>query len=215
MEDKKKLILAIIAVVAIILAVGGATFAYWSWQTNTAQRTNVNFTIINPNASGDMTARIDGNGTSTVTGLVPTNNCAGSNALVKTVPIYYKNNTINRAKITVNLTLSGLTAGNVAIDYSKLSYIKWAITTTSGNCTSNPAAHGDFGVVTSTAAKTLATLEHTINANVTTETNLVTYYLYVWLDSSYNHTNEGDNNSDPMQNLSFQLEWSGTMEQIS
>ena len=217
MEDKKKLILAIVSVVAIILAVGGATFAYWSWQTNTAQRTNVTFTIENPNASGDMTARIDGNGTSTVKGLAPTSNCAGTNALVKTVPIYYKNNTINRAKITANLTLKNLTAGNVAINYSKLSYIKWAITTSSSSCTTGAVASGDFSTITSASSvpKQLASLENTVNANVATETKLTTYYLYVWLDSEYRHTNEGSVNSDPMQGLSFTLEWSGTMEQVA
>ena len=93
MTEKKKLIIAIVAVLLIIIAVGGATFAYWSWQTNTTQRTSVSFTIKDASLSGDLMARIDGNGTSTVTNLVPTSSCTSSNALVKTVPIYYKNNT--------------------------------------------------------------------------------------------------------------------------
>ena len=215
MTEKKKLILAIIAVLLIIIAVGGATFAYWSWQTNTTERTSVSFTILNAGETGDMAARIDGNGTSTVTSLVPTNDCTGPNALVKTVPIYYKNNTANGARITANLSLTNLTAGATALDYNQLSYIKWAITTTPGNCTGGVS--GNFGTAVPSASTTfpvtIATLDNTVNANVATETELETYYLYVWLDYTYDHTNEGDVNDDPMQNLGFTLEWSGTMEQ--
>ena len=42
-----------------------------------------------------------------------------------------------------------------------------------------------------------------------------TYYLYIWLDSSYEHTNTGSVNSDPMQGLSFTTQWSGTIAQNS
>ncbi|MBQ8219532.1 MAG: hypothetical protein IJZ79_07255 [Bacilli bacterium] len=218
MSDKKKLIIAIVAVLLIIAVVGGGTFAYWSWQTSTAQRTNVSFEILDASESGDMSASIAGNGTATVTSLIPTNNCAGTNALVKEVVISYKNNTDNGAKITANLNLTNLTAGATAIDYTKLSYLKWAITTTPDSCTGGQS--GDFGQLSLSANTefpvSVTTIENTVGTttDLEEEIELETYYLYVWLDYNYNHTNYGSTNNDPMQNLSFTLEWSGTMEQI-
>jgi hypothetical protein len=41
----------------------------------------------------------------------------------------------------------------------------------------------------------------------------VTYYLWIWLDSKYEHINVGDNNTDPMQGLNFKVQWSGIIEQ--
>ena len=72
MKDRKKLIIAIVAVLIIIVLVGGATFAYWTWVTNTAQQTNVSFVVNQSNLEGDMYATLEGgNGTTDVTAIKP------------------------------------------------------------------------------------------------------------------------------------------------
>ena len=92
MKDRKKLIIAIVAVLIIIVLVGGATFAYWTWVTNTAQQTNVSFVVNQSDLEGEMYATLEGNGTTTATNLKPAT-CNGSNAIVKTITIKYR--TIN------------------------------------------------------------------------------------------------------------------------
>ena len=54
MKSKEKLLMAIIAVTLIIVLVGGATFAYWTWRSST--NTSVTFTV----QGGSIT--IDGGG---------------------------------------------------------------------------------------------------------------------------------------------------------
>ena len=55
----------------------------------------------------------------------------------------------------------------------------------------------------------MATLSFEVPANTGTESSpdSDTYYLYVWLDKNYEHTNEGTVNTDPMQGLSFTMQW--------
>lgn len=227
MKDKDKLIIAIVAVLAIIVAVGGATYAYWSWVSDTANQTSVNFTVIG--GSNDINAKINGNGTTTITKLIPTASCTSSNALVKAVDITYLNNTTSKARITANLKVTNFTASSAGTPTAaNLTHLKWSITKTQSLCTDdsseNYVAGGDFSgstgnpnllSATGSTKIDVATITNEIAANVTTETSIPTYYLHVWLDSEYEHTNVGNVNNDPMQNISFTLEWSGTIEQIA
>ena len=71
MKDRKKLIIAILATLTIIVLVGGATFAYWTWVTNTAQQTNLGFVLEDEDLEGKMYATLEGNGTTTATNLKP------------------------------------------------------------------------------------------------------------------------------------------------
>ena len=43
--DKNKKIIIIVSITILILSIVGGTLAYWSWVTNTNQRTNVTFTL--------------------------------------------------------------------------------------------------------------------------------------------------------------------------
>lgn len=212
-ENKNKIIISVIAVLLIAAIVAGGTYAYWSWTTNTAQRTYVNFIIPNPVSDGKMSASIAGNGTTTVTSLAPTSCTNSTYAMKKPVAITYKNTGNIPAKLTVNLKVKSVTAGVSTPDSTALGKLNYALTTSSTSCA---AGTGNItGTFTGklTAGSTVLTLDLDIPANTAEKT--VTYYLYVWLDSTYTHQNVGGVNSDPMQNLKFELQWDGIMTQVA
>lgn len=235
MKDKNKLILSIVAVLAIIIIVAGATFAYWSWVSNSAQQTSVSFTIEDtgggfegpdldgpdgePDGIPDTYARLEGNGTTTAQDLVPTTCTDTARAIKKTVTITYINQTENA--VTINATLSVTDFEIRSLSYKpsadNLGYLKYALTEgNTANCTTSVAKQGSFNGVsgfTTVNASTLPTLftqQITVPANTFTE-QTKTYTLWIWLDSGYNHENEGNVNNDPMQGLTFTTQWSGTV----
>ena len=132
MKNNKKIIIAILAVAMIIAAVFGATYAYWTWVTNTEQRTTVSFQTTAP----DMYANLTGNGAGT-TSLKPS---ACTNGIKKTVTIKYKNDSIQPATITATLSVTAFTFRNdyrpTAGNSGDLKNIKYVLTTTEDNCTS-------------------------------------------------------------------------------
>lgn len=222
MKDRKKLIIAILATLIIIVLVGGATFAYWTWVTNTAQQTNVSFVVNQSDLEGEMYATLEGNGTTTATNLKPAT-CNGSNAIVKTITIKYLNKTVQAATVSATLSVTAFTARSASYlpSSTNLGYLKYALTTDSSSCTSNVQKSGSFNGLTFSSTVTptnlpltLFTQTFTASANMSAE-GTQTYYLYIWLDSSYEHKNIGSVNSDPMQGLSFTTQWSGTIAQNS
>ncbi len=237
MKDKYKYMLAIVAVLAIIGVVGGGTYAYWTWISNTAQRTNVNFTLANNVSSLGLAASIEGNGSTTAQNLKPTPCTNTSYAIVKTVPITYKNETNQAASLTAKLSVTSFTwrSSSYVPSTANLGSLKWAVrrsaassaTTSNPNtCSSGAVASGSFNTLGTLSGTSLSgtkdlgsfivqhdnsgTLQNTIPAN-TAETT-VNYYLYIWLDYNYAHENVGGVNSDPMQGLNFTVQWSGTIE---
>lgn len=223
MKDRKKLIIAIVAVLIIIVLVGGATFAYWTWVTNTAQQTNVSFVVNQSDLEGEMYATLEGgNGTTDVTAIKPST-CNGSNAIVKTITIKYLNKTVQAATVSATLKVTAFTARSTSYlpSSTNLGYLKYALTTSSSSCTTGVQKSGSFSGLTFSSSVTptnlpltLFTQTFTASANMSSE-GTQTYYLYIWLDSSYEHQNSGSVNSDPMQGLSFTTQWSGTIAQNS
>lgn len=211
-KEKNTLIIAIVAVLAVIIAVGGATYAYWSWSTSDAQKTNVTIKV------GGGSLNITGDNVSS-TGMYPTNSCGGTGALKGSATVTAKNDTQTAMTASLKLraslfaaqgTLTKGTSGNQA-------KLRWAIvdvtSTTSKTC-SNPDASGTLADVTaatsaagfpSTATDINTSISFTAPANATTTKK---YDVYVWLDSSYTFTNTGTTVSDPMQNLSISVKWS-------
>ena len=45
MNNNKKKIVTILLILLLVFTIIGGTFAYWSWQTTDAQKTNVTFTV--------------------------------------------------------------------------------------------------------------------------------------------------------------------------
>ena len=84
-KNNKNLILSIVAVTLIAALVVGGTYAYWTWVSNTAQRTNVGFTVVG--GRDDKYADLDGDASTSVTNIKPAPCTVTTFAVVKTVPI--------------------------------------------------------------------------------------------------------------------------------
>lgn len=233
-NNNKALILSIIAVTVIAALVVGGTYAYWTWVSNTAQRTNVNFSV--SGGRDDKYADLMGNGTTgtgDVVELKPAPCTDSTFAIVKTVPIKWANFSQNNATVTATLSVTSFKFRSASYkpttgSSGTLKSLKWAIresaataaTKASPNtCETSATAKGDFSgltipssgtTVSSGLPLTLGNVSFTATANTSTE-QTKTYYLYIWLDYNYAHENIGDINSDPMQGLEFSVQWSGTM----
>lgn len=248
-NDTKKILITLAIVASIIVIIGGATFAYWAWETNTAQRTNVNVTVLGGTLSivGD---NVTNTANGTVTGIYPTTDCDGAAALVAgevTVTAVNQNETNMTVTPRLDIKLSPV-SGRTLSDDAK-SHLHWAVVDTTSATTKtcdNPDYKGTFhkigavtltksaaGDVTITGPTVQAVPSNsTITMNITnmntsyditntltfTATPLATttkkYKVYVWLDSTYTHTNSGDTVSDPMQGLGISVKWSANSTMI-
>ena len=188
--DKNKKIIIIVSITILILSIVGGTLAYWSWVTNTNQRTNVTFTL----ASG-YSCSADGGG----------NINSGEKVLIPTlVSDEYANNYIKRT-VTVSPTID-TTGKTVYMDLwldiktlgsglSGTDYFRYAFTTGASNPDDGVIVSGNFrGLVKNNRIKLLLDKEYT---STTTET----YYLWIWLD-----INEED---DSVMSQSFSLSLNG------
>ena len=213
MKKRNKIIIAIVAVLLITVAVVGATYAYWSWSTNTTQRTIVNFTV--PTQDNQLSASLAGGGTTTVSNLAPAACTNGTYAMKKTLTLTYKNLTTQSAVVKGTLTVSNWNQPHTGT--LRLNNLHYALTTgTAGgdNCNAGTnrtllAGGANSTFVTSGALINDITLKSNIAAN--TSSGSETYYLWVWLDSNDNGSNSGATVTDPMQDLTFTLTWTGTI----
>ena len=204
-NDNKKILLTLAIVALIIVLIGGATFAYWSWQSNTAQKTNISVTVL----GGEL--KIVGNNISH-TSMYPTTDCDGNAALIgETVTVTAKNDTESPMQAALKIRAT-LTAKQGTLNTTNKGKLNWSIievasaTTTPANnaCSTNSIANGTLASVTSnTDINTGITF---IASPLTTTTKY--YKLYIWLDSSYEYKNEGNTVSDPMQELQISVKWS-------
>ena len=188
--DKNKKIIIIVSITILILSIVGGTLAYWSWVTNTNQRTNVTFTL----ASG-YSCSADGGG----------NINSGEKVLIPTlVSDEYANNYIKRT-VTVSPTID-TTGKTIYMDLwldiktlgtglSNTDYFRYAFTTGASSPDDGVIVSGNFrGLVKNNRIKLLLDKEYT---STTTET----YYLWIWLD-----INEED---DSVMSQSFSLSLNG------
>lgn len=234
MKDSKKIILAIVTTILIIAIVVTGTYAYWQWQSSDEQKTTVGFTV----TADGMGATFVGSGTMTANYLEPS---ACGNGIKQAIKIDYYNATPYPATISVDLvaTKFAIRSTSYKPTTDNLSYLHWAITK-SNSCTDpantsagrtgiandstvSPATSDNFGefyntfsTATSSIKPTIASISFVVPGNTGSESakQSTTYYLYVWLDKNYQHTNTGSVNSDPLQGLSFSLQWQNAfMEQ--
>ena len=210
---KKKFISSIIIVLLIIIVIAGATFAYWQWMTSEEEETSISLKV--EGDTSNMSAKIDGGSSIDINSLIPTSNCLSSDALQKEITITYINNTDISGEIVANLDITSFTANNGNPSDDQLSYLKWVITNTKDSCTTGIIQSGDFSNVDyQNLPQNLITIQNNISSNISIETQIQPLYLYIWLDSTYEHINIGNSNTDPMQNLNFTLEWSGIIRQL-
>ena len=189
--DKNKKIIIIVSIIILILSIVGGTLAYWSWVTNTNQRTNVTFTL----ASGySCSADGGGNINSVEKVLIPTlvSDEYANNYIKRTVTVSPTIDTTGKT-IYMDLWLDIKTLGT---GLSNTNYFRYAFTTGASSPDDGVIASGNFrGLVKNNRIKLLLDKEYT---STTTET----YYLWIWLD-----INEED---DSVMSQSFSLSLNGS-----
>lgn len=215
--DKKKLIGTIIGVVAFAALIAGATYAYWQWSTNTAQATNVKFTV--PTQDKLLGATLNGGGSTTVSNLAPAACTNSTYAMKKQISLSYFNQTTQTASIKATLTVSNWVQPHTGT--LRLNNLHYALTTGT-----NAGDGCDKGtVVTGGSNSSFVTSGALINnieiksapagTGTSTEPATETYYLWVWIDKNDNGSNTGSTVTDPMQDLSFTLTWTGSISTIT
>lgn len=204
-KETNKLLISIIAVALIIAIIGGATFAYWSWQSNTAQQTNVNVSV----AGGNLT--ISG-GNVTNTGMYPTSDCDGTGALVggtATVTAVNQTESPMTVKLFIRGTLSAKQGSLTTTNKGKLNWAVVQVASSTATPSDNTCKTGAIASGTLTNVTTNTDINTGITFTAAASTTTTKYYkLYVWLDSTYSFTNSGSTVSDPMQNLTISVKWS-------
>ena len=207
MKTKNKIIISIIAVVAITIAVVGATYAYWQWQSSNTERTTVNFTV-----DLGLEATLDG-GTLSVSKLAPTASCTNSTYATKApVTLKYSNNSgaPARALGTLTVTTFSVKSGRDAFASDALTHLHYALTTSDSSCETGMVTSGTFSGKGSSGSVlfTDVVLQNNIASPTTNGTKNM--WLYVWLDKDYKFTNVGSGAvQDPMEDLTIVLTWSG------
>ena len=189
--DKNKKIIIIVSITILILSIVGGTLAYWSWVTNTNQRTNVTFTL----ASGySCSADGGGNINSGEKVLIPTlvSNEYANNYIKRTVTVSPTIDTMGKT-IYMDLWLDIKTLG---AGLSNTNYFRYAFTTSSTSNTTGVVAEGTFN------GKTAGDKVMLLDAQSFSTSTTDTYYLWIWLD-----INEED---ESVMEQSFSLSLNGS-----
>ena len=189
--DKNKKIIMIVSITILILSIVGGTLAYWSWVTNTNQRTNVTFTL----ASGySCSADGGGNINSGDKVLIPTlvSNEYANNYIKRTVTV---SPTIDTAGKTIYMDL-WLDIKTLGTGLSNTNYFRYAFTTSSTSNTTGIVVEGTFN------GKIAGDKIMLLNAQSFSTSTTDTYYLWIWLD-----INEED---ESVMEQSFSLSLNGS-----
>lgn len=170
-NNGKTLALSLVAVIAIIGIVAGGTYAFV-----TATATAVNVTQIK---SGNLTMTVTGGGNANVS-FMPTTCTNTTYAIKKTIVASAVNTSGGSVSFTLGLNPTKLDPG------LKIANMKWALTTSSANCTTGVVASGNFSTATQGTAFTMISNDSAgITQDETDKTKFSkTYYLYIWLDSA-------------------------------
>lgn len=215
MKNNVKVILSIVAVLAIIVIVGGGTYAYWSWSTSEEQRTLVTISV------KGATMLIDGGGNilSSDKTLIPATCTDTTNAIQRKIMVSTDNQTNTAMTETLQLDIVNMTVAQGSLTDTQKAKLKWTLVELADESEYNATTWK--GCATSTYSGTFEGYSQgdTLDLKTTSvaaATSVTKYYeLYLWLDSTYEHTNVGSTQSDPMQNLTLNLSWNGTLEQVS
>ena len=217
----KSIFLAIIAVIFIGALVGGGTYAYWTWQTNSSQQTAVTFTISKPGFT------IVGDNISSNT-LAPTQSCYYQSStsghvqhtMAGRATVTATNNTSASMRATLVLKGSLTPVSGRTLQSSgsnSAANIHWAIKEVAGagtafsttNCTGTGATYATGTFSGKTANGAYSDINTSITFDVAPGVTATKYYqVYVWIDSAYTHTNYGNTNDDPMQGLTVKMTFS-------
>ena len=200
---------SVIIVMLIIVLVSGGTYAWWRWISADTDDTTIDITV------EGMTMTLDGGGDINFEKLVPTSCDNTQYALHRTITYSVTNPTQIDATGTIQLNPS------IFPTQLKNEKLMWKLTT-GQNCTGTEVANGNFGDTIRETKMDLTTKVGITKSDGTTyyipaktTTPLTgTYYLSIWLDSTYEGTaNTGNTVKDIIQNKSMTLELTGTIAQ--
>lgn len=197
-ENRNKVIISITIVALIIALVSGGTYAWWTWISADEDDTAVNITV------KGMTMILDGGGNITAQNLVPTSCTSTTYAVQRTITYSVTNPTTIAATATIQLQPTTLPT------QLKNAKVMWKLTT-AANCGGTQVGNGTFSSASTSTPIDLTTVA--VPANTTTALT-GTYYLSIWLDSTYTGTtNVGDTVNDTIQDKSMTLELTGEIAQ--
>ena len=187
MEKKTKALIILSAFVLIFTIIGG-TLAYFQWISSNEQKTNVIFMV-----ASTFSCSADGGGslTSNDIELAPAACTNTTYAIKRTITVHP---TITQANTNVYLDM-WLKVNSISSNLSASQNFKYALTTSSSNCTTDVVTQGNFWLAEANTKRML--LYDKMYTSTTTET----YYLWIWLDNA-------ETNSDTM-NQSFNIELGG------
>ena len=213
--EQKKIIGTVIGVIAFIALIAGATFAWWTWTSNAADKTNVTFQV--PSGSNQLKAILDADNTA-FSGMYFAENCNGTYAKKVTIQLYYQNTSGFDAVIDATLKLQSISSTHTGeIDTSA---IKYALTSETGAlCTSSVISEGTLdNIIAGNTDEAIIYNGNLDTGIIPTNTNMglkKTLYLYFWLDSEYDLVTTGSATvSDPLEDLSLKVVWSGTITTV-
>ena len=188
---KEKRIITVLMILTIVFTIMGGTFAYWSWRTTDAEKTNITFTI-----TSDFSCSADGGGdiTSGSINLVPTvvSSTTTANYIKREVKV---TPTINTDGKTVYMDL-WLDIKSISDNLTISSNLMYILNTSSTDKDTGVITSGNFGGLAKNNRIKLFTDKD--YSSTTTET----YYLWIWLDAA-------ETSSDTM-NQSFELSLNGS-----
>ena len=163
MSNKK--ILTIIIVVAIVITILGVTFAYWTWSSTSAQKTNVTFTV-----GSNFSCGADGGGNIMGDKKLAPSDCTNTDyAVQRTITTYINNSSSDPVYMDMWLNVN-----SIGTYLSQTSNFKYALTTSSSSCTIGVVSEGTFqGKVANDKVQLLSGA-----------TSASTYYLYIWIDGA-------------------------------
>ena len=128
-KNNKVLIVAL--VFAVILAVAGGTFAYWSWDSTV--NTNVTFSI-----TPDFSCSANGGGDINGGGLAPTYDCNSEYAIKREITYESK---IENASFGVDMNL-WLEVNSIAPGLSESENLRYVVTNSANSCTTGIVSEG-------------------------------------------------------------------------
>lgn len=189
----KKIIISIIAVILIVIAVIGGTYAYWHWQTTAEENTSFNLVIPKPSDLFSCSADGGGNINANEKTLVPTvvNSSTTENYIKRAVKV---SPTISADNTTVYLSL-WLNVNVIGSGLSKTDNLHYVLTT--------GASSPDDGVILSKNFKGVSVNDklYLLSDKTYSATTTETYYLWIWLDAK--------ETADSSMNQSLELSLAG------
>ena len=195
MTEKQKLILVGLITGTITALLIGFTFAYWTWESTSTQRTAISFTV------GDgFSCSADGGGniTSSDVQLMPTECTDTAHAIKRTVKV----NTTQDDGMAINLYMN-LKVDSIGTNLANSENFRYALTRESTSCRDGVVNSGNFKNATTNTE--LKLLDEKIYLETTSND---TYYLWIWLDK------EETNNNTQNQTFNFSLSGSCSIHEF-